>query len=154
MIIKVWMKWAETEFWSLVRSSKAPCCSVFTSFSLSYCKLACSWTQRTKQKTQESSCWLYMHTLPPAHSLCTSYSHTLYYFTKRALQHEHVNVLAVVPLTAESSFLLNPNSPGTERIISQALTAVMLWHCYFNNFSLIPLAHPPCTSLSSAFSLS
>lgn len=43
--------------------------------------------------------------------------------------------------------LFNPNSPGTKKILSQALTAVMLQHSFFNNFPSHPLAHPLCTSL-------
>lgn len=50
-------------------------------------------------------------------------------------------------LLQSEAVLSNPNSPGTERILSQALTAVMLQHRYFNNFLSHPLAHPLCTSL-------
>lgn len=50
-------------------------------------------------------------------------------------------------LLQSEAVLLNPSSPGTERILSQALTAVMLQHCFFNNFLSHPPAHPLCTSL-------
>lgn len=41
--------------------------------------------------------------------------------------------------------LLNPNSPGTERILSSALTAVVLQHCYF-----LLSSHSSCSSFLSS----
>lgn len=37
-------------------------------------------------------------------------------------------------LICKEAVLRNPNSPGTDRMLSQVLTAVMLQHCFFNNF--------------------
>lgn len=50
-------------------------------------------------------------------------------------------------LLHREAVLLNPNSPGTERILSQALTAVMLQHFFFNNF----LSHPLLILFASLF---
>lgn len=85
-------------------------------------------------------------TLKP-HTWCThepTHRHTYHYPTHLAahtpmpththieegLQYEHVNVLAVARVT-EGSCSAQSYSPGTERKLSSALTAVVLQHCSF-----------------------
>lgn len=78
------------------------------------------------------------------------------YFKKKTLLKELCRMSMLMCwqwiLLQRRAVLLNPNCPGTERIPSQALTAVMLQRCYFNNFLSHPYAHPLCT-LASSFPL-
>lgn len=80
-----------------------------------YCEQTRSLTLK-RHKTHRSSCTVhtctYTHCKPthPAarphthsHALYLLLSHTLYHFIEEALQYEHVNVLAVVPVTGGES---------------------------------------------------
>lgn len=124
-----------------------------------------------RQNTHKSSCTLYTYsythykfTHPAAHPQLPTYlffffalSHTLTWLLKKKTLLKELCRMSMLMcwqwiLLQRRAVLLNPNCPGTERIPSQALTAVMLQRCYFNNFLSHPYAHPLCT-LASSFPL-
>lgn len=75
-------------------------------------------------------------TWPPTHT--PVHPHTL--LLKKGCSMSMLMCWQWFPLQREA-VLLNPNSPGTERILSSALTAVVLQHCYF-----LLSSHSSCSS--------
>lgn len=78
-------------------------------------------------------------TWPPTHMHPRTHTHTL--LLKKGCRMSMLMCWQWFTLQREA-VLLVPNSPGTERILSSALTAVVLQHCYF-----LLSSHSPSTFL-------